>query len=180
MEQHLLLTTILCILCFGHSLIYNQPIIKLSNGRGYLLSRTRPLQTTTGLLSNIPRLEYGIRALFRSREVSFYDFNLRPSISMDWKVPISESSHKLINFEAISSTFKSLFNKIFSHVFETVSVIASCLKSSTLKFAELVLPSEVIEPVHRFQKERNELRLEYASYQWHKITQNLESSALAL
>ena len=167
------ITIVFCLLHLGHSLIYsNQPIIKLSNGHGCLLSRSRPLQTTTGLLSNIPRVEYGIRALFRSREASFYDFNLQPSISMDWKVPMPESSHKLNNFEVISSSFTNNLNRLFQslseslkclddycHTFTTMvkfyfntfsqkicekaSVFSSFCKSSGLKFAKHVLPSGI-------------------------------------
>ena len=129
-----------------HSLVCNQPILKFYNSRGHLLSRSRPLQTTTGLLSNIPRLEYGIRALFRSQEASYYDFYLQPCISMDWKVTMPESSHKLNNFKAISSTIKSFFNtfnNIYQQIYEQSSKFGSLLKSISLKFAKFILPSGI-------------------------------------
>ena len=174
--------TIICFFGLGQSFMNNQPTIKLSNGYGYLLSRARPLQTSnTGLLSNIPRLEVGIRALFKSREAAFYDLNMNPFISMDWKMDIKEGkSHHLINFQSLSSNLKSIFNKFFTQIFQTASVIGSILKSSSFKLAQLALPGGTVESIRRHQNERNSLRQEYADYRWDKIINNLESSVHVL
>lgn len=174
--------TIFCLFCSGQSFMNNQPIIKLTNGYGYLLSRARPLQTAnTGLLSNIPRLEVGIRALFKSREAAFYDLNMNPFISMDWKLDINEGkSYHLLNFKSLSSNLKSIFNNFFQQIFHTASVIASILKSSSFKLAQFALPAGTVEPIRRHQNERNSLRQEYADYRWDKIINNLESSVHVL
>lgn len=182
MTVTLKVVTIFCLIWFGQSFMNNQPIIKLSNGFGYLLSRSKPLQTAnTGLLSNIPRLEVGIRALFRSREASFYDLNMNPFISMDWKLDINEEkAYHLFNFQSLSNNIKSIFNKFVQQIFNTASVIASILKTSTLKFAHFALPNETVEPIRRYQNQKNLLRQEYADYRWDTIIRNLETSVHVL
>lgn len=175
------LLTLFLFFAIANSLLKTQPIIK---SHGYSLCRARPLQTaSTGLLSHIPRLEYGIRALFRSREpASFYDFDL--PFTMDWKITqqTTNNSEKLFYFQIIP-TLKSIASKLFPYlkqVFATASIIASSLHATTLKFTQFLQQTRQnlfqVESLGRFEREKMSLREELAKYRWQTVFRAMEIS----
>ena len=94
----------------------------------HTILKNRPLQTAnTGLASHIPRLELGIKGLFRSRiPASFYEYE----ISLDWKIPNPRKDFKFL------SNLKNIASKVFSfikQILATTSIIASSLLATSIK-----------------------------------------------
>lgn len=126
---HFSLSFLLCLLSVD-ALIRNIPIIK-----GNALSRNRPLLKTAsiGLISNIPRLELGIKGFFRSRDgdkAAYYDYEI-PTFTMDWKIKIS-SKRKPNIFDGLKYLTHKLFS-FFRRIAATVSIIGSSVMSTSMK-----------------------------------------------
>lgn len=121
------------------ALIRNQPIIK-----GNSLSRNRPLLKTAsiGLISNIPRLELGIKGLFRSRDkdrAAYYEYEI-PTFTMDWKIEQSNAvkSNILNGIKYIAHKMVYFFRRIAA----AASIIGSSILSTSMK-STIVLGSAI-------------------------------------